>query len=118
MKRQSWLAMVSLVMTSVMPMTGMAEKGGFDAARHKAVLAQRKLEEAQRAGAGEKHKLLGEHMHMMKDAMSHMQGMKPVKEMSAAEHEQWMGEHQKLMDDMLGQMMADHEMMMGMKDCK
>ncbi len=118
MKKQTWLAMVSLVLASAIPMTSLAEKGGFDAVRHKAILAQRKLEEAQAAAASEKRKLIGEHMHMMKDAMTHMQGMKPAKDMSVAEHDQWMSEHQKLMDDMLGQMMADHEMMMGMKDCK
>lgn len=118
MKTHSWMAMVSLVMVSAIPLTSTAEKGGFDAVHHKAVLAQRKLEEAQRADATEKQRLLGEHMHMMKDAMTHMQGMKPTKDLSSAEHEQWMREHQKLMDNILGQMMADHEMMMGMKGCK
>lgn len=87
MKTQSWMAILSLVMVSAIPLTSSAEKGGFDMAHHKAVLAQRKLEEAQRASASDKQKLLGEHMHMMKDVMSHMQGMKPTKDMSSAEHE-------------------------------
>lgn len=71
-----------------------------------------KLAEAEKAQGVERDKLMQEHMKMMQDTMGKMQGMKPRDGMSPQELKDWMAEHQKLMDEMMGQMMAEHHMIM------
>lgn len=74
--------------------------------------AKEKLEQAEKAQAGERHQLMQEHMSLMERAMQQMHAIKPVKDMSMEEHERWIGEHQKFMDEAMGQMMREHKMMM------
>lgn len=49
---------------------------------------------------------------MMQETMVKMQTMKPRDGMSLQEQKEWIAEHQKLMDQMMGQMMAEHHMVM------
>lgn len=75
--------------------------------------AKLKLQQAEAAKGVERQKLMDEHMNMMHEAMSKMKEMKPKTDMTMQEHEDWINEHQKLMDQILGQMMEEHEMLMG-----
>lgn len=74
--------------------------------------AKEKLEQAEKAKAGERHQLMQEHMSLMEKAMQQMHTVKPVKDMSMEEHERWIGEHQKFMDEAMSQMMREHKLMM------
>ena len=80
--------------------------------QHQLGVAKAKQEQAEKAKAAERQKLMQEHMQMMQQAMDQMQAMKPRAGMTMEEHEEWIAEHQKLMDEILQQMMTDHHMMM------
>ena len=71
-----------------------------------------KLAAAEKAQGAERDKLMQEHMKMMQETMVKMQTMKPRDGMSLQEQKEWIAEHQKLMDQMMGQMMAEHHMVM------
>jgi hypothetical protein len=81
----------------------------------RAAAAKAKLQQAEAAKGGDRKKLMGEHMAMMKEMMEKMQAMKPKAGMNAQDHEEWMAEHQKLMAQMMEQMMGEHHLMMQSK---
>ncbi len=120
MKKQKihkMIATIAACSIGVISLSAIAGQDEFQRQMTQQVLqAKQKLKQAEAAKGSERHKLMGEHMKMMKKTMENMQSMKPKTGMSMDEHRDWMNEHQKLMDDMMSQMMDEHHMMMNM-DC-
>ena len=114
MTKKTSLAVAALVAAvSFLPAGAFAGPDlGQQQLQHQLGVAKAKQEQAEKAKAAERQKLMQEHMQMMQQAMDQMQAMKPRAGMTMEEHEEWIAEHQKLMDEVLQQMMTDHHMMM------
>jgi predicted PurR-regulated permease PerM len=74
--------------------------------------AKQKLAAAEAAQGAERQKLMQEHMNIMDQVLTQMQKAKPGTNMTPEQMRDWIDEHMKLMNDMMGQMMAEHHMMM------
>lgn len=113
MKKQKYLLMPLLVAGLLAPLAAFA--GPDEAQRQmiqRLVESKRKLAEVEKASAGQRAKLMEDHMKSMQETMEKMRDMQPRKGASMKEHEEWMAEHQKLMQQVMDQMMSEHHMMM------
>lgn len=111
--KSSLAAMALIVTVSFLPPSASAGQDPIQQQIQRQLSAAKaKQEQAEKAKAAERQKLMHEHMQMMHKAMDEMQAMKPRPDMTMQEHEEWIAEHQKLMDEMLQQMMKDQQLMM------
>lgn len=112
MKRRS-LAVAILAGALLAPLAGMAAPDELQRQWiQRAQEAKKKLAAAQAAQGAERQKMRQEHMTMMQQLMAQMQKAKPRDGMTPEQMREWTSEHLKLMDEMMGQMMAEHHMMM------
>ncbi|MHC8351737.1 co-regulatory protein PtrA N-terminal domain-containing protein [Pseudomonas sp. RT4P38] len=80
--------------------------------------AEAKLTQIEKAPACGRHASMTEHMGMLDNLMAELHKAQPTPDMSTEQHLAWMQEHDKLMKDVLGQMMREHKLMMGEKQCR